>query len=303
MRVATFNVQNLRCRADATSFHLDGARNEVLPLSRLSAEDRDLDRRDRALTADLIAAVKPDILALQEVFDIETLRSFHDACLVPRGAVFPFLTCVPGNDGRRRVAFMSRLPLTDVFSHRELSYADIDIDPPPETSDNEPVFRRDCLIARYQDVWLMNVHFKAPADEHSLAVVSREARAARMIIERRFGSEPWLALGDFNVGDVLAADALAPFAPPFCVDLASRLPASERWTYFHAQSGSYARPDRIIVSPALAQKCLGFEVHRDGLSRAATAYSGARFQGVGEIRPRASDHALLKVDVITSGCI
>ncbi|HYD88429.1 MAG TPA: endonuclease/exonuclease/phosphatase family protein [Vitreimonas sp.] len=300
MRIATFNVQNLRLREDAGAPHFDGARDKIMPLSKLSAEARALDAADRALTARLIADANADVLALQEVFDQRTLDAFHDAHLAPLGARYPHRICLPGNDGRRHVALMSRLPLEGVQSHAALSYAAAGLTPPEGAEASAPVFRRDCLAAICGGVQLYVVHFKAPADPMSLAVVRREACAVRTLIERRFADPAaafWLILGDVNVNDVPSGHVLDVLTADFAHDLAAALPAPDRWTYFNAGSSSYARPDRMLASPALAARCRALEVRREGISRAAEAHAGPRLAGVGPIRPRASDHALLLVDI------
>lgn len=298
MRIASFNAQNLRLREDASGAHFDGARDEIVTLAKLGATDRALDVQDRALTARLIAEADADILALQEVFDQRTLDRFHDAHLAPPGAHYPHRVCMPGNDGRRHVALMSRRPLGDVQSHAALTYADIGLDPPEGESAAAPVFRRDCLAAWCGPLWLLVVHFKAPADASSLAVMRLEAHAVRKLIERRCAAPAaglWLVLGDVNVNNAPCADALDVLTGDFAVDLGASIPANERWTYFNAQSGHHARPDRMLASPALAALCRSFEVRREGMSRAADA--GPRFGDVGQVRPRASDHALLAIDV------
>jgi predicted extracellular nuclease len=282
MRFATFNVQNLRLRNDPGGAHFDGARDEIIPLSKVSAEGREMDRQDRVLTARLIAEAGADVVALQEVFDQRTLDAFHDAHLAPIGARYPHRVCVPGNDGRRHVALMSEL------------------EPPAGETASSRVFRRDCLTAICGGVRVFVVHFKAPADEASLAVVRLEALAVRDLIERTFpsGGGDWIVLGDVNLSDVPVGDAIeALTGDDFSRDLALQLPAEERWTYFHERRASYARPDRILASSVLAPRCRDFRIWREGMSRAAEAYSGERLAGVGAVRPRASDHAMLTVDV------
>jgi endonuclease/exonuclease/phosphatase family metal-dependent hydrolase len=286
MRIATFNVQNLRLREDAAGIHFDGARDEVLALSKLSAADRALDAQDRALTAQLIAAAKPDLLALQEVFDLRTLDTFHDTWLAPIGVSLPFRVCVPGNDGRRRVALMSRYPLENVRSHSELTYADIGL-----AADG---------YSTCAGIFFMVVHFKAPVDEQSLSVVRAEAIAVRRLIDRQFEQPlqaPWIVVGDFNVNDVSDDDVLASLTGALARDLGAHQAPSERWTYFHPHRNSYARPDRFLVSPAIASRSSPLVIHRSGMSRAASVDNAPRLDGVGEIRPRASDHALLTFDV------
>jgi exonuclease III len=303
MRVASLNVQNLRLREDADGRHFDGARDETAPLSKLSAAERALDCEDRSLTAQLIGAADADILALQEIFDQRTLDGFHDACLAPLGIVYPTRVCLPGNDGRRQVALMSRRPLQALKSHATLSYAELDLAPPPGQLPSDRIFRRDCLTAWCDGVWLLGVHFKAPTDAATLSVMRAEAMATRILIERQFAdpsTAPWLIVGDVNVNDVERGDALDILTDDFAVDLGVSLPAAARFTYFHARNGSYARPDRMLASPALAARCKHFHVRRDGMSLAAVD-GDARFHGVGRIRPRASDHALVVVDLVAGG--
>lgn len=300
MRIATFNVQNLRLREGPDGVHLDGARDEVLLPSKLSDAEKVLDVSDRALTVQLLAEVNADVLALQEVFDERTLEHFNSAMLAPLGVHYPYRVCISGNDGRRHLAFMSRAPLQDIRSHAALTYEEAGIKPPEGKAGSGRIFSRDCVTAVCGSLVLLNVHFKAPADAESLAVTEREALAVRGIIERRFpdpASAFWLILGDVNVSDVASGDVLEVLTRDFAVDIAASLPASERWTYFHAKSGSYARPDRFLASHALAAMRPIFTMHKEGMSRAATLYDGARLEGVGNVRPRASDHALLRLDL------
>ena len=80
MRIATFNVQNLRLRHPDGGDRLDGARDGD------AVEDSALDPMDRRLTAAVIRDVRADVIALQEVFDDETLDHFHDRAARPRRA-------------------------------------------------------------------------------------------------------------------------------------------------------------------------------------------------------------------------
>lgn len=301
MRIATFNVQNLRLRVAAAGRHFDGARDDVRPPSKLNPEERALDLEDRALTAQLIAEADADVLALQEVFDQRTLDAFHDAYLVPRSARYPHRICVKGNDGMRHVAFLSRLPLRDVRSNAGATYADLGLAPPPGPAAFARAFRRDCLTAVCGGVRLFNVHFKAPTDPASLAVAALEAQAVRRLVERSFpdpSAAHWLVLGDVNLSDVPSGDILAVLTEDFAVDLGAALPPEARWTMFEQASGRYLRPDRILASPTLAPRCCALAVRREGMSRIAEADSGSRFERVGQLRPHASDHALLSVEFV-----
>lgn len=306
MRIATFNVQNLRLQRAAGHVSLSGAKDRDDDGETVRG-DFALDPIDRLLTAAILKRADADVVALQEVFDRETLDHFHDHYLVAEGASpYPHRVCLPGNDGRGfDVALMSRLPLDDVTSHATLTAGDLGIANPPERDPHEPVFRRDCLSARAGAVTLFVCHFKAPyPDPHGAWSVRRlEALAVRLLIERQF-DEPakacWLVLGDLNepLDEPRGERAIEPLTEGFGVDLVKRVPRERRWSYHLEDNDSYSRPDALLASPALAAAWPDAEPYflREGLSRDAERYKGPRLPGVGEQRPHASDHAALVVD-------
>ena len=296
MRIATFNVQGLRLRHPGGGDRLDGARDGD------EAEDA-LDPLDRRLTAAVIRDLRADVVALQEVFDAETLDHFHDRVLVPEGvAPYPHRVCLPGNDGRGLdVAVMSRRPLRAVTSHAGLRPADFRLDA-PEGFGDQPVFRRDCLVVEIGRLTLLVCHFKAPwPDAAASRPVRRlEAAAVRRIVEARFrdpAAALWLIAGDLNDPDPPRSPdrAIAPLDAPFGCDLAERMPAGERWSLHDPGTGRRFLPDALIASPRLARDWPGAvpEVLREGLSREAGP--GRRLPDVGDHRPHASDHAALVV--------
>jgi endonuclease/exonuclease/phosphatase family metal-dependent hydrolase len=298
MRIATFNLQNLRLRHAGGTDRLDGARDGDRP------EDVALDPVDRRLTAAVIRDLHADVLALQEVFDAETLDHFHDRVLAAAGvAPFPFRVCLPGNDGRGLdVALMSRVPLGKIATHADLRAADLGLDAPEAVAD-QPVFRRDCLVAEAGPLTLFVCHFKAPWPDAAASWPVRrlEAEAVRRIVEARFedpAGAMWLIAGDLNDPDPpgVAGRAIAPLEPPFAVDLTARMPAAERWSLHDPATGRRFLPDALLASPRLGD---GWPevvpaVLREGLSREAGP--GPRFPQVGEHRPHASDHAALVVE-------
>ena len=130
MRIATFNVQNMRLHVDAGHVRLEGARDDDVP------EDSGpgatvFDHLDRRLTAAVLRKADADVVALQEVFDRATLDHFHDAVLVPAGAApYPYRICLPGNDGRGLdVALMSRRVVDAVGSHAAVTPASLSLEP------------------------------------------------------------------------------------------------------------------------------------------------------------------------------
>ena len=89
---------------------------------------------ERAKIARRIIAMNVDVLALQEVEDIDTLRRFVSEDL---GRHYPHLVLVEGNDPRLiDVALLSKLPIGAVVSWQHATHRDVP---------NKPVFGRDLL--------------------------------------------------------------------------------------------------------------------------------------------------------------
>ena len=295
MRIATFNVQNLRLRLRDGQPALDGAVDADMPdLPRSAA----LDIADRVETARIIAEADADIVALQEVFDTAALDFFHDNFLLPAGATpYPHRVCLPGNDGRGlNVAALSRIAPEAIQSHAALTGADLGLDDLAAELRDYPLFRRDCLRLDFREVSLFICHFKAPYPdpEKSRSVRHAEARGVRAVIEMAFErpeAERWIALGDFNeparTGGA-GTSALEPLKGGFAVDLMDRLPRGEDWTYETPDTHDHSRPDRFLVSPRLARELPEAipRVLRAGMTPPTS---------IGQ-RPHASDHALVFAD-------
>ncbi|MFY0692147.1 MAG: endonuclease/exonuclease/phosphatase family protein [Paracoccaceae bacterium] len=307
MRVATFNLQNLRLRLREDRPVLDGAADQDgtdQPRSVAQA------RADRVETARVIAACNADVVALQEVFDLAALEFFHDQFLTETGAQpYPHRYCIKGNDGRsRNVAALCRPRPLEVKSHAELTGADLGLTDLPADLRDHPLFRRDCLELAFDTVTIFICHFKAPypdADQ-THTVREAEARAVRAIIEARFADpaqERWIILGDFNEpahGRHAPVSALAPLKSGFAVDLLDRLKPGADWTYEAPVAHLRSRPDRIFLSPALARDYpdTNPRILRSGMEVVkypADDPADPADRGTGT-HPRASDHALVFAD-------
>lgn len=248
MRIATFNVQNLRLRTRNGSPVLDGAEDQYQIDHKRPTK---LAHDDRIQTAKVIGEAKPDVVALQEVFDLASLDFFHDQFLLKQGfPAFRYRYCLNGNDGRGlNVAALSRREAISVKSHAELTGDDLELVDLPKDLRTRPIFRRDCLELEFETVTLFICHFKAPYPDPDRAKIIRkaEARAVRQIIVSRFEKpslENWIVLGDFNeparsvTGDKSAIEVLKS---DFAVDLLDRMVPGTDWTYelpeTHGQAG------------------------------------------------------------------
>lgn len=289
MRIASLNMQNLRLMPGGALF---GARD------RDDVEDAGLDRADRRLTADLLAQANADVLALQEVFDADSLNAFHDRFLLARTGPYAHRLCLPGNDGRGLdVAVMSRRPWDAVHSHAGLSPVDLGLSTPEGMDPQAPVFRRDCLEVRFGALRLFVVHFKAPYPNaaRAWAVRRMEAKAVARLVAK--AGPLWLVAGDLNEpdGDNRAVGPLEAMGE----NLMLRLPRNDQWSYFQSQEKYRDTPDGLIASPLLAGQLRGIapRVLRIGMGHEAGALGAARLKGTGYHRPHASDHAAVVLDL------
>ena len=304
MRIATFNLQNLRLRTRNGRPVLDGAIDHDRPGARRPTA---LARADRIETARVIAQAKADVVALQEVFDLAALDFFHDRFLLEAGAhAYPYRYCFRGNDGRGlEVAALSRRSPVRVRSHAKLTGADLGLSDLSSDLRDHPIFRRDCLELEYDKVSVFVCHFKAPYPDEAKAQIVREAeaRAVRRIIEARFpeaARERWVVIGDFNEparGDVAGASALEHLKSGFAVDLLDRLTPGTDWTYEIPETHLHSRPDRILVSPKLADDYPDVrpKIIRTGMDAARRGSGDGVSNGPGSA-PHASDHALVYAD-------
>ena len=295
MRVATYNLQNLRLRTRDGRHVLDGAADHDADSPLRPTE---LSWADRVETARVIACAEADVVGLQEVFDQATLDFFHDRFVINAGSqTYPFRYCLAGNDGRgRNVAALCQREPIHVRSNAALTGANLRLsDLHPDLLDR-PIFRRDCLELEFDTFMLFVCHFKAPYPDAAKAhaVRSAEALAVRKIIEARFpepGNGRWIILGDFNEpesGSGSSTSALEPLKSAFAIDLLDRMASGTDWTYEMPDSHFRTRPDRILVSPRLAQE---FPRVRPQILR-----TGMSAEGANSAPPHASDHALIYAD-------
>jgi endonuclease/exonuclease/phosphatase family metal-dependent hydrolase len=305
MRVATFNLQNMRLRQREGRSVLDGAADHDFDGWSQSIRD---DLADRQLTAKVIATANAEVVALQEVFDTETLDFFHDHFLLQAGLdPYPYRICLPGNDGRGlNVASMSKRKPVRAKSHAQLTGADFNLTELPANLRNQRLFRRDCLQLDFVSFTLFICHFKAPYPDTDRAYVIREAeaRAVRQIIETRFSrpeNERWMIMGDFNepaLVDQTVPSALKSLTQGFSIDLLDRLPRGKDWTFEVPDTHVHSRPDRIFLSPELAKEYPDVvpTILRTGMTRYLSEPIANSSLGPPNNQSHASDHALVYAD-------
>lgn len=300
-RVATFNVENLFTRflfSRGAPPHEDGFTTEDLRF-------RLADPESKRLTADVIQRLRADVVAMQEVEDLDTLKTFRDRFLGGRAA-WPHALVIDGNDDRRiDVGVLSRFPIVHARSWQHLL-----------AGDGSPVFSRDCLevdvdLPGLGALTLFVNHFKSmradgvqgPGRAHTRALRRSQADAVREIVSSRF-REPaeaaFLICGDLN--DYLEADEQGESALTELVgwdaveNVVDRLPPDERWTHhFQGRQEWGLPPARHQLDYLLPSRRLALanpqppEILRSGLALRAGG-DWPRLPGVGRHGPKASDH-------------
>lgn len=262
----------------------------------------DLEKR---ITALAIKETKADVLTLQEVENLDTLKRFRNQFLGGARA-YPHALAVDGNDPRLiDVGVLSKFPIVHARSYQHLRAGRV------------PLFSRDCLEVDVDvpggPLTLFINHFKSMLDKKdpckgrakTRPARQRQADAVREIATARFGADAgshrFVVLGDLNdyleadtqgrngIEDLVAWDAV--------VNVVDRLPEDERWTHFYKGNNrcgippAYRQLDYVLVSKALAEPNPGSPtVVRKGMPERAERYTGPRFDGIGRDKPKASDH-------------
>ena len=232
---------------------------------------------ERKTIADRIARIDADVLAIQEVEDIDTLKRFNTQDL---GGRYRWVALIEGNDPRLiDLGLLSKLPLGAVTSWRHVIHRSLP---------SEPVFSRDLLQVEVLNqtrsrvlMTIFNNHLKShyvPFDQDPVigaqeanATRQRQAETAASIIDRQTRKRSaYVVVGDMN--DPPDSAFLAPLVQNPAISLVDALttpqetrpaksdnppPPSTAWTHRFNESGKPARYelfDHIWLSPALAQK-------------------------------------------------
>jgi endonuclease/exonuclease/phosphatase family metal-dependent hydrolase len=299
--VGTFNLNNLFSRFDfeadlstaaasnvkveeQTSFSFDDPSGFKLRtyLGRLVKGKPDAERK---LIATRIKRMDLDVLAVQEVEDIDTLRHFASADL---SGLYKHVVLIEGNDPRLiDVGLLSKLPLGGVTSWQHV---------PDPSKPDQPVFSRDLLQVEILKpdrsdrlLTVFNTHLKShyvpftegdPEAEGTKAneLRRRQCDAAEAIIESQTRPDSrYVVVGDMN--DPPDSPFLAPLGQSSTLNLVFGLtnvvetqpgpgtppPPSPNWTERFKPSGKpaeYTLMDQVWLSPALAQKQSGAFIDR-----------------------------------------
>lgn len=305
VRMATFNVENLFARWKFKT-NQDPAKASADGWSVDQTQFDEFSMADKSITGQAIKALDADVLALQEVEGVDTLKHFRTEFLGGRSK-YRFVAGIDGNDPRLiDVAVLSRRPITHVRSYQHLTDPD---------DAEQLVFSRDCLevgIALEENsppvLTVFVNHLKSMLGGRAQTRTRRQhqARAVKKIVTDRFGPSPgngaWVVCGDFN--DYRASDNEGESGILELVDwdqaedVVARRPADDQWTHYYDDDDEYQQLDYLLVSRSLAAASPAVpDIMRKGMPLRASRYTGPRFDGVGQNRPKASDHCPVVIDL------
>lgn len=305
IKIGTFNAENLFLRykflatvrgsmgkkkVDINKFIDEGGNINVLE----EGFDK-IDDQQRKNTAQVILKNDPDVICLQEVESLETLKKFNSKYLKRK---YPYSMLIDGNDMRKiDVGILSKLEIGQVRTHQ------FDKDAKGE------IFSRDCLEADIildkegnENLTIFVNHLKSKLGGEKGTSEKRERQSTRIakIIQERFGSNEnasFVVLGDFN--DSPDAECLKPLLDEMKLEnVVSRLPENDQWTHYWDSKNSTNQFDYILLSWALSKKSDELPViERRGLADYAKVYKGPRFPGVGPLGTEASDHCAVFMEI------
>ncbi|WP_268542012.1 endonuclease/exonuclease/phosphatase family protein [Candidatus Nitrosotenuis cloacae] len=312
VRIATFNCENLFARfkfssnADPGKAVKDGWSVDKTKFDILKPVEK-------KLTGKAILETGADIIALQEVENLDTLRKFRTDYLGGRKR-FPYCIAIDGNDPRRiDVALLSRYPIENIATHVD-EY---------DSSARSYEFSRDCLecdavLPNSKRIRFFINHLKSMLDkkdpcngrENTRKRRQRQAERVKEIVSEEMNPDKdhFVILGDFNdypEDDSHGKSAIMDLVGWSKVEnVLERLPEQERWTHYYKGTkkcgnlDSYKQIDYILISKSLAKANPDAvpTVIRKGITTDAKRYTGARFAGVGA-KTAASDHCPVSISL------
>lgn len=316
LRVTSFNVENLFNRYAMLDHPWENRSYEkvvqAVGLVSIASRAGDLvpyatTEIQRNNTAHAILDSTPDILAVQEVENIYTLRIFNETFL---DEYFDRMILIDGNDPRGiDVGLLIRKGLDAKVVNLRTH-----IDEPDKNKTikrtaflnlgymvSGAIFSRDCLEADIavggKILTLLINHFKAQdgtaASKQKRA--KQAARVAQLAADAADAGKLPVVMGDLNVDskDEDSLDSLVKstlLSDPF-----KKLPATEQWSHYYVPQKKVSRLDYILPHKDLTATSV--TVVRNGLTTKARQYTGPRYPTIGQEHTEASDHCPVTVEL------
>lgn len=313
LTLTTFNVENLFNRYAALDSPWSGRSYEkftqAVGLVSIASRAGDLVQYatteiQRNNTAQAILDSKPDILAVQEIENIYTLRIFNDTYL---DNYFDRIISIDGNDPRGiDVGLMVRkgAPVEIVAIRTHVDDAEKSGEAVRHGTRRDfgylaakAIFSRDCLevdlAVGKKVVTLMVNHFKAQdGTKRSVERRTRQAQRVAGFVKAAVAAGRYpIVIGDLNVDPKTDKSLASLLKHP---NLQDPFPDGT-WTHYYTSHKKISRLDYILPDKRL--KVAGTTIIRNGLTTKASQYSGPRYPTIGQEHTEASDHCPTSVSL------
>lgn len=239
--VATYNVENYTL----ANRMVDGVYRESYPKP----------EKERIALRQVIAAISPDVLAVQEMGPQDFLDEFQRE-LKQAGAHYPHAVLLEAADADRHVALLAKVPFKAVKRHAEVPFTYFGQPERVRRGVLEVIFATD-----QGDVSLFVIHLKSKYTERKddpEAALKRaaEAEAVRDLVLTRFpdpAKAKFIVAGDWNdTRGTRPARALQKRGETVIGELVeARDSRGEAWTHYFRREDLYSRIDFLMVSPGL----------------------------------------------------
>lgn len=209
----------------------------------------------RALTAKALKAVEADVVGVQEVESLDTLKRFKSGYLKSKKFRYPLV--VDGNDPRFiDVGLLSKLEIDFVRTHQF------------RRTGRSNVFSRDCLevhvkVGRKTLPVFVN-HFKSMMGGRRETRRRRQTQSKELIkilrerFGKNFGDHDFIVLGDLNdymePGKESESGIRALLQSDKMENVVDRLDPDDRWTHYYKGDKTYHQLDYILISRSLAKR-------------------------------------------------
>jgi endonuclease/exonuclease/phosphatase family metal-dependent hydrolase len=239
--VATYNVENYTL----ANRMVEGVYREAYPTP----------EKERTALRQVVAAIAPDVLAVQEMGPQPFLDEFQRE-LKLAGLDYPHTVLLDGPDADRHVAVLSKIQFKTVHRHAEMPFRYFDQNERVRRGVLEVVFATD-----RGDVSLFVIHLKSKYterkdDPEAALLRALEAEAVRGLVLARHpdpAAAKFIVAGDWNdtrgTRPVRALQKRGDTAIGELVRAADS--RGESWTHYFRREDLYSRIDYLMVSPGL----------------------------------------------------
>ena len=324
LRLTTFNVENLFNRYafldqpwQNRDFEKFVAAVDVVSLASRQGDlvpyaITDIQRNNTAMA---ILDAAPDVLVVQEIENIYTLRNFNNIYL---DDYFEQTLSLDGNDLRGiDVGILIKRGRKDITVEGIRTHID-DAEPNKHITRrsvagmgylvNGAIFSRDCLELDLDvagtKLTIMANHFKAQDRTPAKSNPKRQhqaKRVAQLVNEAEAAGRAAIVMGDLNVPpsntSIVGKTIAAVRGHPKLQDPFGSFTNQQAWTHYYGGDRSVSRIDYILVSKKLSftKPDPAVDIVRKGQTTQNKHYTGPRYGTVGPLHTEASDHCPVTV--------